>query len=173
MAPRGHEVDRREGDVAHSEQRLDPVGAQAAQAFEYSLNNFCISANNMQDKGCLSCHPGWGNKTEAVNCLNCHGQQIINWEESFEDLEAFDGSDDPDEQEIAKSIRQAMADTGGKTRKRRRSAASSRSPFVCTNTLMPMSGTSANGKPMATETWTSRCLFSHRLARSIMSRGTP
>jgi octaheme c-type cytochrome (tetrathionate reductase family) len=70
-----------------------------------SINNFCISANNMQDKGCLSCHPGWGNKTEAVNCLNCHGQQTINWEESFEDLEAFDGSKDPDEQEIANEIR--------------------------------------------------------------------
>jgi octaheme c-type cytochrome (tetrathionate reductase family) len=70
-----------------------------------SINNFCISANSMQDKGCLSCHPGWGNQTEAVNCLNCHGQQIINWEESFEDLEAFDGSDDPDEQEIADEIR--------------------------------------------------------------------
>ena len=48
-----------------------------------SINNFCISANNMQDKGCMSCHPGWGSKTEAVNCLNCHGQKSINWEESF------------------------------------------------------------------------------------------
>jgi hypothetical protein len=54
----------------------------------------------------LSCHPGWGNQTEAVNCLNCHGQEkSINWEESFEDLEAFDGSEDPDEQEIADEIR--------------------------------------------------------------------
>jgi octaheme c-type cytochrome (tetrathionate reductase family) len=70
-----------------------------------SINNFCISANNMQDKGCLSCHPGWGNKTETVNCLNCHGRQIINWEESFEDLEAFDGSEAQDEQEIADEIR--------------------------------------------------------------------
>jgi octaheme c-type cytochrome (tetrathionate reductase family) len=70
-----------------------------------SINNFCISTNNMQDKGCLSCHPGWGKKTEEVNCLNCHGQQSINWEESFEDLEAFDGSNDPDEQEIADEIR--------------------------------------------------------------------
>ncbi len=70
-----------------------------------SINNFCISANNMQDKGCLSCHPGWGNQTESINCLNCHGQKTINWEESFEDLEAFDGSEDPDEQAIADEIR--------------------------------------------------------------------
>ena len=70
-----------------------------------SINNFCVSADRMQDKGCLSCHPGWGTKTEAVNCLNCHGQQSINWGESFEDLEAFDGSEDPDEQEIADEIR--------------------------------------------------------------------
>ena len=70
-----------------------------------SINNFCISANNMQDKGCLSCHPGWGNQTESINCLNCHGQKTINWEESFEDLEVFDGSDDPDEQAIADEIR--------------------------------------------------------------------
>jgi cytochrome c1 len=55
------------------------------------LNNFCISGNNMQDKGCMSCHPGWGSETEAVNCLNCHGQKAINWEESFDDLDAFDG----------------------------------------------------------------------------------
>ncbi|XPS88019.1 cytochrome c family protein [Desulfosarcina variabilis str. Montpellier] len=70
-----------------------------------SINNFCISTNNMQDKGCLSCHPGWGKKTEAINCLNCHGSQSINWEESFEDLGAFEGSDDPEEQEIANEIR--------------------------------------------------------------------
>ncbi|MGA6927113.1 MAG: tetrathionate reductase family octaheme c-type cytochrome [Desulfosarcina sp.] len=70
-----------------------------------SINNFCISANNMQDNGCLSCHPGWGTKTEAVNCLNCHGRKSINWEEAFEDLSAFDGSEDPDEKEIAEEIR--------------------------------------------------------------------
>ena len=70
-----------------------------------SVNNFCISADRMQDKGCLNCHPGWGTKTEAVNCLNCHGQKPINWEEAFEDLSAFADSKDPGEQEIAKEIR--------------------------------------------------------------------
>jgi len=52
----------------------------------YSLNNFCISANNEQDKGCLSCHPGWGKKTESANGLVCHGGKELNWEVSFEDL---------------------------------------------------------------------------------------
>ncbi|MGB5987955.1 MAG: tetrathionate reductase family octaheme c-type cytochrome, partial [Desulfobacterales bacterium] len=70
----------------------------------YSLNNFCISANKMTDKGCLSCHPGWGNSNETVNCLVCHGQKAINWEEAFEDLQAFSGSDDPEELEIAQEI---------------------------------------------------------------------
>ncbi|MGD8668374.1 MAG: cytochrome C, partial [Desulfobacterales bacterium] len=33
-----------------------------------SLNNFCISTNKNDDKGCLSCHPGWGKTKEtAVN----------------------------------------------------------------------------------------------------------
>jgi len=70
----------------------------------HSLNNYCISANSWQDKGCLSCHPGWGNKTESVNCLVCHGQKDINWEEAFTDFQAFSASDDPEEQEIANEI---------------------------------------------------------------------
>jgi octaheme c-type cytochrome (tetrathionate reductase family) len=70
-----------------------------------SINNFCISTNRMQDKECLNCHTGWGTKTEAVNCLRCHGSKSINWEESFGDLNAFAGSEDPDEQEIAAELR--------------------------------------------------------------------
>lgn len=72
----------------------------------YSLNNFCISANNQQDKGCLSCHPGWGKKTESTNCLVCHGSKEINWEESFEDLNAFraDAEEDPELKELADEI---------------------------------------------------------------------
>ena len=70
----------------------------------YSLNNFCISANKQDDKGCMSCHPGFGSEKEAINCLVCHGQKSINWEESFEDLNAFMASDDPEEKEIAGEI---------------------------------------------------------------------
>ncbi len=69
-----------------------------------SLNNFCISTNKLEDKGCMSCHPGWGKKTESINCLDCHGQKTINWSESFEDLEAFSESTDPEELEIAAEI---------------------------------------------------------------------
>ena len=50
----------------------------------YSVNNFCISSNKMQDKGCLSCHPGWNKSMDSINCLVCHGQKDINWEESFQ-----------------------------------------------------------------------------------------
>ena len=71
----------------------------------YSVNNFCISSNKMQDKGCLSCHPGWNKSMDAINCLVCHGQKDINWEESFQDLNALSASKDPEEVEIAKEIR--------------------------------------------------------------------
>lgn len=78
-------------------------GTQMGKA-GYSLNNFCISTNKMEDKGCLSCHPGWGKKTEAVNCLVCHGQKELNWEEAFEDLNAFLGETDADSKELAREI---------------------------------------------------------------------
>ncbi|MCG6893534.1 MAG: tetrathionate reductase family octaheme c-type cytochrome [Desulfobacteraceae bacterium] len=70
----------------------------------YSLNNFCISANKGMDKGCMKCHPGWGKSTEAINCLVCHGQKKIQWDEIFQDYAAFAESDDPDEKEIAAEI---------------------------------------------------------------------
>jgi len=70
----------------------------------HSINNYCISANATEDKGCMSCHPGWGTKTDSVNCFVCHGQKSINWEEAFEDYDAFSESDDPEELEIAKEI---------------------------------------------------------------------
>ncbi len=87
----------------------------------HSLNNFCISGNMNQDKGCLSCHPGWGSKTESINCLVCHGQTDINWEESFTDYQAFSESDDPEELEIAEEIsgdiQAAVVDISRPTRK--------------------------------------------------------
>ena len=71
----------------------------------FSLNNYCISTNKMTDKGCLSCHPGWNKAVQSVNCLVCHGQKEINWEEAFEDLKAFSESNDPSEKAIAEEIR--------------------------------------------------------------------
>jgi hypothetical protein len=70
----------------------------------YSLNNFCISANNKKDKGCLSCHPGWGKKTEAINCLVCHGKKDISREEAFEDMNAFFEEEDEGSKEIAAEL---------------------------------------------------------------------
>ena len=78
----------------------DPLTGKAG----YSLNNFCISTNKTADKGCMSCHPGWGKSTETTNCLVCHGQQQINWEESFEDLQAFVNSTDAEEKALAREI---------------------------------------------------------------------
>lgn len=70
----------------------------------YSLNNFCISANKDADKGCMSCHPGWGKSTESINCLVCHGQKKMQWDEIFQDYAAFAGSEDAGEKEIAAEI---------------------------------------------------------------------
>jgi len=81
----------------------DEHGHQMGKA-GLSLNNFCISANAMADQKCNACHPGWGYKTEAINCLACHGQKEINWDESFEDLNAFLDEGDADSLEIAAEI---------------------------------------------------------------------
>lgn len=88
----------------------------------HSLNNYCISANMMEDKGCMSCHPGWGNTNKkGTNCLVCHSQKDINWEESFEDYGAFADSDDPEEKEMAEeiyaNIKEAVTDIKRPTRK--------------------------------------------------------
>jgi octaheme c-type cytochrome (tetrathionate reductase family) len=69
-----------------------------------SINNFCLSANNMQDKSCLDCHTSWDGRQEAVNCLACHSQKIINFSEAFEDYNAFADSDDPEDKELATEI---------------------------------------------------------------------
>ncbi len=69
-----------------------------------SVNNFCISSNYLNDKKCLSCHPGWEGKKDTVNCLSCHGQQDYNFTEGFEDYAAFSRSKDQEELEIAADI---------------------------------------------------------------------
>ncbi len=70
----------------------------------HAINNFCISGNAMEDKGCLSCHVGWKGTEGEVNCLACHGKEKFNYKEAFEDLKAFAGDDDPDTIEIANEI---------------------------------------------------------------------
>jgi octaheme c-type cytochrome (tetrathionate reductase family) len=81
----------------------DEKGKQLGKAGD-SLNNFCIATNKMDDKGCSSCHTGWKGKQQGVNCLVCHSRKKMNWEEAFEDYQAFSASDDPEEAEIAKEI---------------------------------------------------------------------
>jgi len=71
----------------------------------YSINNFCISTNKMEDKSCLSCHPGWNGVSEDVNCLVCHSQEEINWTESFDDLRYFSEEEDEESRELAAEIR--------------------------------------------------------------------
>ncbi len=76
----------------------------------YSVNNFCISGNAMEDKGCLSCHTSWNKKgTEgAVNCLKCHNTSGFNFEEAFGDIKGFLEDDDPEVTDIIKDIQQEV-----------------------------------------------------------------
>lgn len=75
-----------------------------------SVNNFCISANAMEDKGCLSCHPSWNKKgsTGSVNCLVCHNDSGYNFTESFTDISAFLTDGDPETDEIATELQQEV-----------------------------------------------------------------
>ena len=70
-----------------------------------SLNNFCISTNKTDDAGCLSCHPGWGtSKQSAVNCLVCHSQKNMNFDEAITDIKGFLEEGDEESKEIAREI---------------------------------------------------------------------
>jgi octaheme c-type cytochrome (tetrathionate reductase family) len=70
-----------------------------------SLNNFCISTNKNEDKSCLACHPGWGTSRESgVNCLVCHSQKEMNFDEAMEDIKGFLAEGDEESIEIAKEI---------------------------------------------------------------------
>jgi len=67
----------------------------------YSVNNFCISTNKMEDQKCSSCHIGWNGKKDGINCLRCHGDADIDWSAQFEDYKFFKETGD---QEIAAEI---------------------------------------------------------------------
>ena len=81
----------------------DKNGKQFGKAGD-SINNFCISSNRMTDEHCMDCHTGWKGKEEGINCLKCHSQKKLNWDEAFEDYNAFVGSSDPEEKQIASDI---------------------------------------------------------------------
>ncbi len=97
----------------------DENGKQLGKAGD-SLNNFCLATNKMDDKGCSSCHTGWKAKEEGVNCLVCHSRKKMDFQEAFEDYQAFSDSDDPEEVEIANEIQAeiqtAAQDIGRPTR---------------------------------------------------------
>jgi octaheme c-type cytochrome (tetrathionate reductase family) len=86
-----------------------------------SVNNFCISTNNMEDKKCLECHTGWNGMQGGINCLKCHSGKKLNWSEAFADYHAFAESDDPAKKqaagEIQAKIQAAAHDVGPPTRR--------------------------------------------------------
>ncbi|MBU0991593.1 MAG: tetrathionate reductase family octaheme c-type cytochrome [Proteobacteria bacterium] len=86
-----------------------------------SLNNYCISSNKMNDKGCSKCHTGWNAKEGEVNCLLCHSQKEVNWDETFEDFRFFKEEGDDESKALAAelqgNIHKAVTDIGLPTRK--------------------------------------------------------
>ncbi len=96
-----------------------PEGAEHGKA-GLSVNNFCISANRMKDKGCLSCHPGWNGVEDGINCLACHGRKKINFKEAFEDYAYFMETGDEESLQMAtdiqKDIHEAVVTIGNPER---------------------------------------------------------
>ncbi len=74
----------------------------------HAVNNFCISGNAMEDKSCLSCHAGWDGTDGLVNCLACHGEEKFPFKETFADLAAFEGDDDPDILQIVEELQSGI-----------------------------------------------------------------
>lgn len=76
----------------------------------FSVNNYCISANAMEDKGCLSCHTAWNQKgvQGEVNCLKCHNSSGFNFDEAFSDIKGLLEGDDPETHEMAKELQQEI-----------------------------------------------------------------
>jgi octaheme c-type cytochrome (tetrathionate reductase family) len=80
-----------------------------------SLNNFCISTNKNADKSCLACHPGWGTSKESgINCLVCHSQKEMNFDEAMEDIKGFLAEGDEESVEIAKEIQAELKEAAQK-----------------------------------------------------------
>jgi octaheme c-type cytochrome (tetrathionate reductase family) len=83
----------------------------------YSVNNFCVSANKMQDTDCNSCHIGWDAKNDGINCLLCHSQKNIQWKDEFKDYAFFMETGDVDiANDIQATIRDGITDIGLPTR---------------------------------------------------------
>jgi octaheme c-type cytochrome (tetrathionate reductase family) len=76
-----------------------------------SMNNYCISTNKTVDNSCLSCHPGWGTSMESsVNCLVCHSQKNMNFDEAMSDIQGFIKDGDEESREMASEIQAELRD---------------------------------------------------------------
>ncbi len=78
----------------------------------YSVNTFCLSANAMEDEGCMNCHPGWNKKgiKAEINCLQCHNNSDCNVFTAFADIKAFLEDGDPETNEIIPDIQEEIKD---------------------------------------------------------------
>ena len=92
---------------------LSPSGDGLYGKAGYSINNFCISTNKMNDHECQTCHIGWNGKQGGINCLKCHGQTGMDWRQEFKDLhEALDSGDPDWAGDIQKDIRKDVVQIG-------------------------------------------------------------
>jgi octaheme c-type cytochrome (tetrathionate reductase family) len=79
----------------------------------YSVNNFCISTNKMQDVECSNCHIGWNGKNSSINCMKCHSKKDIHWNDVFKDYKSFKESGDTEiASDIQKTIQEAVQNVG-------------------------------------------------------------
>ncbi|MBS3756391.1 MAG: tetrathionate reductase family octaheme c-type cytochrome [Desulfobacterales bacterium] len=83
----------------------------------YSINNFCISTNKMEDQKCSSCHIGWNGKEDGINCLRCHGGADMDWQAQFKDYKFFKEMGETElVEEIQADIKEAVTDITRPTR---------------------------------------------------------
>jgi octaheme c-type cytochrome (tetrathionate reductase family) len=79
----------------------------------YSVNNFCISTNKMHDTECSNCHIGWNGKSSSINCMKCHSQKDVHWNDVFKDYKSFKESGDTEIiNDIQKTIQEAVQNVG-------------------------------------------------------------
>ena len=75
------------------------------------VNNYCISSNKLGDQSCNDCHIGWNAKLGSVNCLNCHSQKMINWNEAFGDISSLSQDGDESALEIVADLRAQLLES--------------------------------------------------------------
>lgn len=76
-----------------------------------SMNNYCISTNQMKDHACIECHTSWDyvGTEGTVNCLKCHAGILMKWDEAFSDIEGLEvDPEDEESMEFAKEIRDEL-----------------------------------------------------------------